>query len=494
VVPRSPQGKRRVKGRYTKGVPYSNKMAEADYVKQFKDWFTQAQAAGQIPAAAVEADWMPKYGVARLENLEGSQKIEARERDHRREAREVEKVVEDRREQRERWARSDNDRATRALREMGRTVSTADGGDPGELRSWIEDMTEAGEVADAKEEEMLRFAVAHSRGSLHKVLYTIVKEDRAMPWERVKEKICSVFLSEYETSTLINIVLGLFQEKGESTAVYCQRYREAVQRAWPSETLASKPDMHAMVLKGFMDSLQDVITMHTVKVGKPKTLEVALGMARESGQGLLTQTRGRAPVGHREEEDMEVGASSVARVAVSEAKIRAEIEMVGLMKSLQGEIKGLRKVVYDNKAPVNPAPAVAVPVAAMPPPQATNTLVVQPPAPAPVNIFPSQGGGDMGADRRNWREPGGHGGGPPQWGYTQGPPPLGYSQGYGQGPHGQGANQGRPRNMACFICGGGDHWKGECPGREEFRKFRHELNVGAPVRGTREAAQSASKN
>lgn len=222
--------------------------------------------------------------------------------------------------------------AREVLRGLGKSITMVDGNDKGVLRMWLDDIERAAEISRAGDEEVIRFALANCRGDLHKIIHATWKRLGALPWPRMMTEIANTLLTADEESYLRDRVTNMFQLKGESEPSYCQRYWDAVYKAWPEAQMNRQ--ILDMLLSQFADSLREVQTRWHVKVNNPQTAEEAVRLATSSGRALISRK-------HRDdEEDMEIG----------EARAHPPTECAqrdaNLLRTMQGEIKSLAKKVY----------------------------------------------------------------------------------------------------------------------------------------------------
>ena len=68
--------------------------------------------------------------------------------------------------------------------------------------------------------------------------------------------------------------MNMYQVVGESTASYCQHFKEAVQRAWPNNSLVTKPGVEELVREAFHTSLSEQMMRWATRdhVTSPKRL------------------------------------------------------------------------------------------------------------------------------------------------------------------------------------------------------------------------------
>lgn len=244
------------------------------------------------------------------------------------------KIVDERRKLRGKTVSAFEERreAREVLRGLGKSIAMVDGNDKGILRMWLDDIERAAEISRAGEEEVVRFALANCRGDLHKIVHATWKKLGALPWPRMMTEIANTLLTADEESYLRDRVTNMFQLKGESEPSYCQRYWDAVYKAWPEAQMNQQ--ILAMLLSQFADSLREVQTRWHVKVNNPQTAEEAVRLATSSGRALVSRRN------RDEEEDMEIG-----EVEINQQKAAAPKE-IGALRTMQGEIKSLAKKLY----------------------------------------------------------------------------------------------------------------------------------------------------
>ena len=216
------------------------------------------------------------------------------------------------------------------LRSMGKSITVSDGNDKGALRVWLESIDRAGRTANAEGKEILRFALANSRGDLQKVVFAAWEKLGDKPWSALATEIANTLLTADEESYLRDRVTNMFQLKGETDPNYCRRYWDAVYKAWPKDQMNKQ--ILTMLLSQFADSLREVQTRWHVKVNSPDTVEEAIRLASSSGRALESRR-------HRIEEEMEIGEIKIEK---NNGVYSREENTV---RTLQGEIKGLcRKI------------------------------------------------------------------------------------------------------------------------------------------------------
>lgn len=286
----------------------------------FTSWFTAGQRDGSIPAGVAADEFVDIYcqtqikAVKEAVSQEWQEKLQEARRTRDRSGGRQPSAIEEKREARD------------ALRALGKSIIVSDGADKGELRVWLDEVARAGDVAEAQDAEILRFALANSRGDLQKVIYATWKASGSVPWSTMMAKIAETLLTADEESFLRDQVSNMFQLRGETEPSYSQRFWDAVYKAWPPSQINQQ--ILTMLISQFADSLREVQTRWHVKVNNPQTIEEAIRLANSSGRAL------GPPRVRRMEQDMEVGAVSSDR--------RGEKE-VNTVRTLQGEIKSLAK-------------------------------------------------------------------------------------------------------------------------------------------------------
>ncbi len=390
----------------------------------FRAWFRESQERGGIPPGADMADHVEHYCQQRMRLGLG----EGREQ-------------EDRRIKREEKLR---DRSLRALQGFGRAVSVIDGADRGALRAWLETIRQAGDVARAIDEDILQFALSNARGNLYQVIYASWKEDRTRPWEEVMRVVAATLLSADEVNYLREQVKALAQLPGESEPCYSQRFWDAARNAWPAGDLAGDSTVLQMLLCIFMDSLRDQTTRWYLQVHQPATIMDAVALASKSGRAM--ENRQRRLGTH---EPMELGAVGVAR---SQKDTGRDSECLQVLKSLQGEVKSLRKMVICpqegvGSAQVNNSGEGGLYQAAV---AAAHTAPVRTGAQGAGGLPPTQGGGGE---------------------VTQG-------QQAQRRVMGRGESVNKP--VSCFFCGG-DHFVRHCEKKRRWVMERGDQGRPAPM-------------
>lgn len=380
----------------------TSSMAEAEFNAGFNEWFTAGVAAGQIPPNSDKFVYLCKFAAGQLEKSAGLLR-ETRDIGVGLKQQKAQLLSESRRRDEELSLRRDglkeDERAVRALKDQGRQIATIDGSDLGVLRTWVEQVGRAGRVARAKGSEIVRFALSHSKGNLHEVIYSVYEDNDVCTWEEVRDRLVNLFLTAREATALVDVVFNLEQADGELMSAYCMRYSTAVQRAWPNKGLMAMGAVHDMVVKKFEDSLTEPIVRLAVRLSRSDSLEKAMAVARENEEGLAGRHGKRSSV-MRVEEPMEVGAVNAHQ------KGKSGTQGIGTdqttFKQLQGELKSLRKLMVERTE----RPVQATHLAIAPAPAAPSTVVVQTAPPAAVSANQGEGrgaprqGGSQGSDRR----------------------------------------------------------------------------------------------
>jgi len=362
-------------------------MAEEEFNRGFNDWFASGVAAGQIPAAGDRLVYLTQYAAGQLETHARLLR-ETREMGigYKQEKAQLLRENAAREDQlaRRRDRFKEEERAVRELRDQGRQIATVDGSDLGLLRSWVEQVGRAGRVAGAKSVDVVKFALSHSKGNLHEVIYSVYEDNADSTWEEVRGRLVGLFLTAREATALVDIVFTLKQERGELMSAYCMRYSTAVQRAWPEKGLAKLGAVHNMVVKKFEDSLIEPIVRLAVRLSRSNSLEAAMAVARENEEGLAGPG-GSLTGAHRMEEPMEVGAM--------EAYPKTNGTDLSVFKQIQGEIKSLRRLVADRtERTVHAAQLSIAPAAPAPSTVVVQTAPAQPPPISAVRYERERGG------------------------------------------------------------------------------------------------------
>lgn len=280
----------------------------------FQEWYESRVKGGHIAAGANPGDYIQAFYKVKVDEIENEWK---------------DKVVEAKRSRRRSLSELEERRDCRdILRALGKSVNVIDGNDKGILRVWLDEVARAGEVSGAAFAEIIRFAMANSRGDLQKVIHDIWKDATVQTWEGVMVRIGQTLLTADEEAYLRETVTNMFQLKGESEPSYSRRYWDAVYKAWPRTQMNEQ--IRNMLISQFADSLREVQTRWHVKVNSPDTIEEAIRLANSSGRALASRR-------HREEEDMEIGA---IRMHKTDKEREQEASTV---RTLQGEVKSLAR-------------------------------------------------------------------------------------------------------------------------------------------------------
>ena len=341
-------------------------MEDGEFQGRFEVWLAGGIATGQIGPDADRVAYMAKFATAQLEKA--AETVRALRDTGPRQN--WNSAQEDRRD-----ARKGAEKAVRDLQLLGRLVPTIDGSDLGGLRSWLEEVGQAGRTAEATGPDITKFAIAHSRGVLHKALHSTFNSDRTGSWDQVRAKVVGLFLTDKEAAVLMDVVFGLVQERGEKVAAYCLRYDTAIEQAWPNGGLSQMKPVEDIVVKKFEDSLLEPLVRSAVRLSGGTSIGNAMKVARQQDQSMAGRL-GMGECTHRSEEPMDVGAlvahSNDKRGGLKPGEIGVDATR---WKQCQGELKSLRKAVAEQRSsPVTPAESTR----AQPP-----TVVVQT-APQPL--------------------------------------------------------------------------------------------------------------
>jgi hypothetical protein len=461
-------------------MPPTTRTAAEKLNREFTEWFERGQTEGSIPEDAESAGYMQEFYFKKMELMETRFKAEKEtveqakkgvgdeQREHREE-----------REQRERRQETDRHRIARVkvLKAQGAAITTIDGSDRGSLRGWLNQVDCAGKLARTSEEELIMFALTKATGPLHSVMFTAFYDHKIGLWEEVKTQITESLLTADEKSHLRAEVMKMVQTEEEPIAAYCNRFRIAVARAWNLKGVTKGTDTFDFLSARFLESLCDDTTAWHVDMTHPTTLEAAFKSAVDAGRAIERRAD------RVENKSNALAAAALAPVAVIEQK---DISNSQFIKTLQGEVKALKKAMttvqntqgYRQPPAVESSPRAAAPPLPLPPPPPQQPYVGNQ-QPYVGNQQPYVGNQQPYVGNQDFRRP------PPQGSGNRGYQAVDYRArvNHQNNDQGQVARDGGRPPMKCFGCGG-PHPVRRCPQGQGFNPQRFPTkNKPQPVSG-----------
>ena len=227
--------------------------------------------------------------------------------------------------------------AWKCLKAFGKSVTILDGTDKGALREWVEVVERVGKLAQVDDYELIKFAISNASGTLHEILSNALLGEQLIKWVDIKDIINDTLLTADERSYLRNLIFTLKQGEGETTAVYCHRFKKTAAKGWELEKAVKGSDIFDILLSTFLDSLLNDTTMWYIETQIPSSLEQAFKYAIISDRSVDRQKKRVAVV---------VSTSEVSVLDLNSAKNKyKEDTALNSIKTLQGEVKSLRKVI-----------------------------------------------------------------------------------------------------------------------------------------------------
>ena len=228
----------------------------------------------------------------------------------------------------------------RRLEQFGNRVGATDGANKEGLREWIRGIDNAVAWTGAPDMLVLEMVGYLTTGSLA----TLVR-DHISPaagaghtWRECRALIIQNFLNEDEQEYLRSRVEALVQNAYEDTREYGRRFRDGVNKAYTLAEMAVPLVMERLV-NLFINGVRDKQVRTQVHLAKPGTLDLAINCANNASRAV-----GKAECNTRVEEPMEVGALAPPHVPVPRKdQTSKEDDVKQLVKTLQGEVKSLRK-------------------------------------------------------------------------------------------------------------------------------------------------------
>lgn len=305
---------------------------QAQMRAEFEEWYDRSVAAGGLDSTKERAAYWPEFCVERL-GLAGSKHKSCGDNEDRKEKREVAAATLRAKEGRE-----------KCLRDYGKSMSVVDGRDAGALRQWLKHVSRAGDLAVATGEEISRFALNSCSGMLQDMVYKSFKENRQRPWAEVEVLVTNALLSANEKGFLRDEVSSLRQQWGETEAAYCQRFQIAAERGWDLQEAKPGSDSAAILMKTFIESLRNESVVGAVDFAAPDTLEEAIEVAISKGRAVRRREKMAA------EREGEVQAALLEKEEARPQQRPAPVVPAvapdnNTVKTMQGEIKALRKLV-----------------------------------------------------------------------------------------------------------------------------------------------------
>ena len=249
----------------------------------------------------------------------------------------------------------------RRLEQHAKRIGSTDGADKETLREWLRGIDHAIAWTRANDVLVMEMVGYLATGSLATLIERFIREadpGAARTWLQVRQAIIEEFLNADEKEYLRSKVDSVHQNPYEDPREYGRRYRETVTTAYDVTELQLPLVMDRLV-KQFIQGLRDKTVRTMVYARRPANLDAAINETNSAARAVSL-----AEVDSRPEEPMEVGAvacpSAPTPSEPKEKKATAgrptnENEFRQLVKTLQGEIKAIRKMVEDKVQ--SPAPA-----------------------------------------------------------------------------------------------------------------------------------------
>lgn len=342
----------------------TTRQKQSDIEKLFGDWVVAGKQSGAIRAEETNEKLWPLYMMELMQQRDAAtsasvvkvedervlheerlMKLERLLLDER--ALKEERLMRDDRKCRERKDAKDEERtfkveeqrqkkAYRSLHVYGQGIDTIDGENPETLREWLDQVTTAKQSSRATDEDVLELATSHSTGCLRRTILGITNTTLAPEWEVMRDEITTLLLTRDESLFLKNQLRDMTQGEDETEGAYCQRYNEAVNKAYDTteRAQANKRDL----VQQFLRTLKNRSVKFHVTMSHCKTLKDAMLLCSEAGQVAKQGMPGNV-----------VGAVTTANAVVKKPprKEEAPDTAVQILKSLQGDMRRLCKEVGD---------------------------------------------------------------------------------------------------------------------------------------------------
>ena len=222
----------------------------------------------------------------------------------------------------------------RRLGQHAKQIGGSDGSNQEALRAWIQGVDHAAVWTGARDSLVLEMIGYLATGSLAVQIWGYIQSTADATWAGAREAIISAFLNEDEREYLRSKVEKVTQNPYEDSREYGRRYREAVNRAYEPADL-QLPLIVERLTKQFVQGLRDKSVRTQVFLQRVPTLERAIEAANTAARAVCL-----AEVDTRGEEPMEVGAMPLLARPDPTGEWS---EIRQLLKTLQGEVKSIRK-------------------------------------------------------------------------------------------------------------------------------------------------------
>ena len=226
----------------------------------------------------------------------------------------------------------------RRLENFASRIGVNDGTNREGLREWIQGIDSAKGWTTAPDILVLEMAAYLSSGSLASLIRNSVDGQVHPTWDNCKTQIINTFLNADEQEYLRSRVDNLVQNAYEDSREYARRFQEAVDKGYSTTDLGVDL-IKKRLISLFINGLRDKQIRTYVHLEKPDTLANAYTTANNASRAV-----GKAECDARKVEPMEVGSLSPA--AAKPPPTKPPLEQ--LVKTLQGEVKSLRKIISDG--------------------------------------------------------------------------------------------------------------------------------------------------
>jgi len=393
------------------------------------------------------------------------------------------------------------------VQELACHVLPTDGGDREQLRHWLLQVDEISRWTRAPDPVIIDVAGQLSRTPLSSAILTIrdglVDADGERTWPNVRVAIQAQFLETDELQYLQARLDRLVQQPFEDMRGYARRFRTQMALAYPVDEREVE-SVRNRLIRLFVSGIQSEGVRQQVAKDRAQTLDAAITLANDVEDSFRTarvEVRGENRLGGTQHQNMRVEEPmdiSAMALNLDNTLKTAMKEVHHEVKTMQGELKSLRKVVGTPQATGGTEAVVAAVQTTQPDVQVQNDgqkqqgqgqhwqqtpmwgnsfhPQMQMPWMQPYSYYPQMQQAPFmpqtcGQAAPGWAPQCSHmqQGGPPACTHAPQPqPPVGgplpNTGGYGGRPYGGGQEGGRPwRPRACYECGELDHIARNCP-------------------------------
>ena len=198
------------------------------------------------------------------------------------------------------------------------TIKT-DGMNLSELRMWMTSVKSNAEMIKNNAsilKLMLRTTLGSLKMEIDRYILQFLQQHQDQhhlntPWKEVFAHIRKQFLPNNDQDSVREAFENFKQASGESLRVYNRKFRDASEIAYPPKDRTQ--DQNRLIIKTYIKGLYHVDTARTVLRASPATLEDAIATAADSTDVEDVLYR----MGHRQEEPMDVSATTQTRPAPS---------------------------------------------------------------------------------------------------------------------------------------------------------------------------------